>query len=308
MMHLTDSRVVFDELTHTYTLDGVMLSGITPIVGWLFPGTYKDIPETVLARAAEYGTLVHKSIELSDTLGIATDVNAEAYIKMRTEHGCGIVRNEYLVTDGERYASSIDLVMDSPDGVVLGDIKTTSQLHRDNVRVQLSLYAYLFEMQTTIKVSKLVAVWLPKPQYGTPDWVEVERIPSDVCAGIMAAYYDGGDPTPWRNAIGLADVPVKVDATLPIDMEKAEREIVAIEAQLKELKAKSDALRDGLLKTFEECGRTESYDGELVRISYKAASTRETFDTAAFKKAHPDLYKEFLKYSSVKSSLIIKVK
>lgn len=307
MITLNESRVRFDELTHTYELDGRMLSGITPVVGWLYPETYKDIPEAVLAKAAEYGTMVHKQIELADTLGVDTDENAQAYKTMRTAHGCNIIRNEYLVTDGEKYASSIDLVMTDATGIVLGDIKTTSQLHRDNVRVQLSLYAYLFElMNPTEKVTKLVAVWLPKPQYGRPEWVELDRIPVDWCEGVLNAYAEGAGPAPWREEIGIP-MPVKTDDTLPVDIREVEKEIANIEEQAKQLKAKSDELRAGLLRVFEE-NNVKKYDGEYLTITRKEASTREDFDKKAFQQAHPDMYAKFVKKTNVKSSLLIKVK
>lgn len=307
MIMLNESRVHFDELTHTYELDGRMLSGITPVVGWLFPETYKDIPEAVLAKAAEYGTMVHKQIELADTLGVDTDENARIYMEMRRLAGCIILRNEYLVTDGDKYASSIDLVMADATGVVLGDIKTTSQLHRDNVRVQLSLYAYLFElMNPSAKVTKLVAVWLPKPQYGRPEWVKLDRIPSGLCEWLLKAYDNGADPAPWRAEIGMP-MPVKADDTLPVDIREVEKEIANIEEQAKQLKAKSEELRAGLLRVFEE-NNVKKYDGEFLTITRKEASTREDFDKKAFQQAHPDMYAKFVKKINVKSSLLIKVK
>lgn len=307
MITLTDTRVRFDELTHTYELDGRMLSGITPVVGWLYPETYKDIPEAVLAKAAEYGTMIHKQIELADTLGVDTDENAQAYKTMRDANGCHTIRNEYLVTDGEKYASSIDLVMADATGIVLGDIKTTSQLHHDNVRVQLSLYAYLFElMNPTAKVTKLVAVWLPKPQYGRPEWVELDRIPVDWCEGVLNAYAEGADPAPWRAEIGIP-MPVKADDTLPVDIREVEKEIAHIEEQAKQLKAKSDELRAGLLRVFEE-NNVKKYDGEFLTITRKEASTREDFDKKAFQQKHPDIYAQFIKKTNIKSSLLIKVK
>lgn len=308
MITLNESRVHFDELTHTYELDGAMLSGITPVVGWLFPDTYKDIPGAVLAKAAEYGTMIHRYIEIFDQIGMVGDAEVvNAYDTMRHEHGCHTIRNEYLVTDGEKYASSIDLVMADGAGVVLGDIKTTSQLHRDNVRVQLSLYAYLFElMNPTAKVTKLVAVWLPKPQYGRPEWVELDRIPSDWCAGVLNAYAEGADPTPWREGVGMP-MPVKADNTLPVDIREVEKEIASIEEQAKQLKAKSEELRAGLLRVFEE-NNVKKYDGEYLTITRKEASTREDFDKKAFQQAHPDLYAQFVKKTNIKPSLLIKVK
>ena len=42
--NLVCSPVVFDNEHHTYTLDGHSLSGVTPIIAWLFPDTYKGTP------------------------------------------------------------------------------------------------------------------------------------------------------------------------------------------------------------------------------------------------------------------------
>ena len=77
-LDLVESRVVFDNEHHTYTLDGRELSGVTPIVKWLFPDTYKGIPQSVLDRAAEYGTLIHSKCELADSMGIVDDPLVQA--------------------------------------------------------------------------------------------------------------------------------------------------------------------------------------------------------------------------------------
>ena len=45
---LRESKVIFDPEKHEYTLNGRQLSGVTPIVAWLFPETYKGIPQQVL--------------------------------------------------------------------------------------------------------------------------------------------------------------------------------------------------------------------------------------------------------------------
>ena len=42
--NLVCSPVVFNNEHHTYTLNGHTLSGVTPIVAWLFPDTYQGIP------------------------------------------------------------------------------------------------------------------------------------------------------------------------------------------------------------------------------------------------------------------------
>ena len=55
MSNFKQSPVIFDEAAHTYTLNGVRLSGVTAIVKWMFPETYKDIPQSVLEKAADHG-------------------------------------------------------------------------------------------------------------------------------------------------------------------------------------------------------------------------------------------------------------
>ena len=67
---LKESPVVFNQEHHTYDLNGHELSGVTPIIAWLFPDTYKGIPQSVLDAAADYGTLIHEKCELLDSMGI----------------------------------------------------------------------------------------------------------------------------------------------------------------------------------------------------------------------------------------------
>jgi len=61
---LKKSAVVFDPTAHTYTLGDKRLGGVTAIVKWLFPDTYKDIPAHILNAAAEHGSLVHAKCRL----------------------------------------------------------------------------------------------------------------------------------------------------------------------------------------------------------------------------------------------------
>ena len=49
------------------------------------------------------------------------------------------------------------------------------------------------------------------------------------------------------------------------------------------------------------------FDGDGIKISYVAETTRETFDSKQFKADMPDLYNEYVKFSKVKSSVRIKV-
>ncbi|MDE6257297.1 MAG: hypothetical protein K2M53_02825, partial [Muribaculaceae bacterium] len=167
-IELKQSGVVFNEVDHTYTFLGSLLSGVTSLLHrTLFAGKYKGISAEVLAKAAAYGHNIHEQIELVDTLGVESQTPAvQAYLQMKADLNLTTLANEYLVSDEQYIASSIDIVFDD---LTLADIKTTSRLDMEYLSWQLSMYAYLFELQNPgLKVPRLLAIWLPKPQYGKP--------------------------------------------------------------------------------------------------------------------------------------------
>lgn len=173
MCKLNQSWVVFDEGTHTYTLNGKLLSGITGMLSrQLFPDKYKDIPEYILAKAAERGTAIHKDCEFADATGLPPQTTeGNNYLKLRD--GYKVLANEYTVSDNDYFASNIDCVWLKENEISLADIKTTSQLDEEYLSWQLSIYAYLFELQNPhLKVAHLFGCWL---RDDIAKLVEVER-------------------------------------------------------------------------------------------------------------------------------------
>ena len=53
----------FDDPTHTYRLDGLIIPSVSAILGPLSKAKYSGINERTLNRAADKGTAVHNSIE-----------------------------------------------------------------------------------------------------------------------------------------------------------------------------------------------------------------------------------------------------
>ena len=69
MIELVKSSVVFNEENHTYMLGEKQLQGITGMISrQLFPDKYKDVPDFVLKRAAEKGSLIHAQCQFADPL------------------------------------------------------------------------------------------------------------------------------------------------------------------------------------------------------------------------------------------------
>lgn len=313
MERLNESPVTFDSGKHTYTLNGVRLSGVTAIVKWMFPETYKDIPQSVLEKAAAHGTQVHTKCELYDSLGIGDDMpEVQDYIRLKEEQGLTTLVSEYLVDDGEHISSSIDKVfdVDASGCYPLGDLKTTSKVHRDNVTLQLSIYAYLFEKNNEgKKAGRLMCIWLPKKQYGDAAIIDLKRIPSDACEEIIAGYLAKEDPTPYRErwfGSGESTEVALVEEELPANLRDAEEEIIKIEMALKELEDKKGALKSGLYDLMVK-HNVKKWQSERLQLVRKLDGTREMLDSAKVKKNYPEIYEECKKISAVKGSLTIKV-
>ena len=313
-IELKKSPVIFDEAAHTYTLEGVRLSGVTAIVKWMFPDTYKDIPQSVLEKAAEHGSLIHKKCEQYDNCGFGDDLQeVREYVRLKAENGLTTLENEYLVDDGKDIASSIDVVFDKDESGMysLADIKTTSKIHKDNVTLQLSIYAYLFEKcNKGKKVGRLFVIWLPKEQYGKAELMELKRIGSADCKKIVKAYVAKEDATPYREKyFGGVEASTEIEPieeAMPANLKDAEDEIIKIETQLKQMEERKKELKEGLYELMVQ-HNVKKWQSKRLQIVRKLESTRESVDTAKVKKQYPEVYAECLKVSKVKGSITINI-
>lgn len=295
MITLNKSQVVFRELDHTYTLDGKSLSGVTSILNrQLFADKYSGISDEVLNKAAEYGKGVHESIELYDSLGIGEDEDAvKAYIKLCQKEGLTRLDNEYLISDNDYVASSIDVVFDDCS---LADIKTTSHLDEEYVSWQLSIYAYLFELQNPdLQANRLLAIWIPKARYGKPKVVEVPRKPVSEVVRLIEADKAGQQYVP--SIASTTEITIANDVV---------QEVIRIERELKELKDKQTELREGLLKQMQD-HNIKSFKTDGLSLTRKLATTKTSLDSKMLQEKYPEIYNECLKTSEVKESLLIKI-
>lgn len=292
-MKLTKSRVVFDSDKHTYTLDGKQLSGITSLLDrQLFKDKYSGIPEEILRKAAERGTLVHQCCEMADEGFPVTSKEALNYLALKAKHNLRIEESEYLVSDNKDYASCIDKVYRYDEDIFfLGDIKTTYRLNKEYVTWQLSIYAYLFERQNPgARVASIFAIWL---RGDTHQLVMLDRIPDSKIEMLLycdshGLQYEQGD-------------------TMPVVFNELEGLIVDVETQLKALTEQKKALTEGAMRAMVQAG-IYTWRGESVSITRKTASVRKSFDKDAFERDYPGVYEKYIKETPVSESLLIKIK
>lgn len=299
-MKLVKSKVRFDEEQHRYFLDGKELSGITgTLIKKAFPDTYKGIPDAVLAKAAERGSVVHQNLELFDTV-CNSDINimpsvlpeVKDYNEMLISYGLHHVDSEYLVSDNENFASAIDKVLaDNEGNIYLADIKTTATLHYDNVSLQLSIYAKWFEEQNPdLKVKEIVCMWFKN---GQSKFQPLPRVADWQIDDLINAYLADD-----------SDYQYKVE--VPEQFSALEQEYRLVSARMDALKIKQDDLKEQMMKMM-EANKQKSIKTNIGSYSYVAATTKKTFDTKLFKDTEPDHYEYYLKETTTKPSIRIKL-
>jgi len=306
MNELIQSAVVFNEEQHTYTLGDKQLSGITTIIKQLvFPDMYKGISQAVLNKAAERGTRIHNLIQMW-VMGILSNediAELQCFLDAFTAASLITHASEYLVSDNESVASSIDLVcLDAEGNFVLCDIKTTSVLHTEYLQWQLSIYAYLFEHQNPLlKVSGLKAVHIRDNKC---EIMDIERLPDEYVEALLNAYRSGAET--FDNPLHV--MPEGLDALLKAYAENEEflSYIDAVKSWYDERKKQ---LQEQIANTLKEKG-LEKIETEIAKVTIGKDSERQTFDLKKFMdspqyQSGPEVYKDFIKSSTTKGRITI---
>lgn len=299
---LKESGVEFNESTHQYFLEGKELQGITStLVHRAYPHDYDGVSEEKLAERAEYGHKVHDMLEFCITNGVDSQMPEwDMFKAIVEEHGLTIVRCEYIVTDFQRFASPIDLVMMDWEGkIYLVDLKTNYAPPIDKATIQLSWYKRQFEaMNRDLNVAGCAVIW----------------VRDDAKRGHLSGYYP---ITPWADEAldllidsELRDLPFDISQTygdLPARVYDVQQYLLQLEA---EVKAKTDELKqikDGLCQIMLE-RNIKSFTTSVLKMTTVAPKPRKTFDSKGFAKDHPDLYDQYMKESEVKPSVRITYK
>ncbi len=190
--HMSDS-VRFDEFTHTYYLGDKVIPSVTQILQEVFPDKYKGVPKDVLQKKAEYGTQVHKFIEIIETKkpkrplayikryykpDIYQIESIKQYLEIKKQKGISVLESEKKVVYKDLYAGTLDMVAKVNDKLTIVDIKTTSILDKEYVSWQTSLYEKAYK-----SVEELYVLWLPKGHLGKLE--KVERIDNELLEAVI---------------------------------------------------------------------------------------------------------------------------
>lgn len=134
----------FDD-THTYLVDGVLVSSITTILKSKFGNKYSGISKDTLERASELGTQMHLAIQEYEEKGIESDLKElRNYKFLKKQYQWECLNNEIpviLFSDDVPIACGRIDMIGKMDGKIGGfDFKRTSVLDKEYLAYQLNLY------------------------------------------------------------------------------------------------------------------------------------------------------------------------
>lgn len=291
MTKLNPIPVVFNQEDHTYTnIDKFCeLKGITStLIHRVFPDKYKGIPQAILNRAADRGTIVHEDLELVETIGIEpTTDEGKNYLKLKEKHGLNFLESEYTVSDLEHYATNIDAIYEVEDNVVdIADYKTTSKFDKESVSWQLSICAYFLEMNNPhVKVRNLYGIWL---RGDIAELIRVDRHANDEVQALIQA--------------DINDESYDFSPEFPDYIRENEIALYVLGKKINELTEEYNSIKSEVLNKMIE-NKDKSFDTGNLLITVLAPSIRTSFDSKKFMSEHGDIAKNYIKTSTTKESL-----
>ncbi len=291
-MELKKSKVQFNADSHTYFLGETQLSGITGMINnQLFPGSFDNIPKEILENARLRGTNGHNAIDLFLQTGVPSDIELiDGLRKFIEDNNVIPVETEYVVSDEVIFASPIDMV-DAEFN--LYDWKFTSVLNKSYLQWQLSLYAYLFELQNGFPPKKLYAVHIKDNVFTK---VPIERLSDDKLLRLMECELNG---TPYvQNELEAIDYQTLI---------LLENELLSQKAILSEIDERHSALKELVRAQMVNAG-VKSLDFDGLKITVVEDTTAKTFDAKRFKEENPELAADYERNSTRKGYLKLTIK
>ena len=187
--------VEFIEDGHIYLLDGVIIPSVSEILHFIFPDKYSNVPNYILNAKADYGSMIHETIERLENdlflpkLDYIQEASIEQYKKLKKQHKIKVITQEQMIHYQDKYCGRFDMIAEINEEYCLCDIKTTAELDQEYLSWQLSFYelAYMYMFGATY-FDKLYAIWLPKKGLGK--LVEIKRKSTQELKQKLEEFYE----------------------------------------------------------------------------------------------------------------------
>lgn len=179
---LPNGTLEFDNDSHTYLYEGIIVPSITQVMRLKFRGMYASVKPEILKASADHGTAVHSAIENWCKSELPSDLAELRHFQvLKKRYGFEVLKNEIpCVIKEPSVAGRIDLVLRDKEGrLALADIKTTASFEKEYVAYQLNLYKKGYEDTYGEEIQALYIVHVRS--YGGKNFRHFKEIPiSDI--------------------------------------------------------------------------------------------------------------------------------
>ena len=288
-------EIKFDENLHKYTVDGKEVISVTQLLQkHKITPSYDAVDKELLRVASERGTLIHEEVEKwieSGECGFTEEAERICdYLNSTADRDSQIISEKIVANDV--VAGRFDVLYTHAKKLVLTDIKTGNTKHLFGWSWQLSLYKYLYEKMYGQKIESLIVLWAKNDDMTVIpcDYVGDEKIEN-----LLKAEREGRL---------ISDVDLGVSEEELEDLTELMEKITVKEKELKLLKDMVDSVKTVLYGTMEKEG-IKTVDRGKLKITYVAPSCRTSVDSKKLEKEEPEIYKKYVKTTTVAGSIKI---
>lgn len=288
-------EVKFDENLHKYTVDGKEVISVTQLLQkHKITPSYDAVDKELLRVASERGTLIHEEVENwieSGECGFTEEAEQICDFLYKRADGNTKILSEQMVAN-DVVAGRFDILYTHAKKLVLADIKTGNAKHLFGWSWQLSLYKYLYEKMYGENIDSLEILWTHDEELTI---IHCAYVGDDKIENLLNAEREGRL---------ISDVDLGVSEEELEELEELMEEIKVKEDELKLMKEKVDKVKENLYGTMEKEG-IKTVDRGKLKITYVAPSTRVSVDSKKLQKEEPEIYKKYVKTTTVAGSIKI---
>ena len=288
-------EIKFDENLHKYTVDGKEVISVTQLLQkHKITPSYDAVDKELLRVASERGTLIHEEVEKwieSGECGFTEESETICdYLFARADENSEIMSEQMVAND--IVAGRFDVLYTHAKKLVLTDIKTGNTKHLFGWSWQLSLYKYLYEKMSGNKIDSLQILWA---RNGGMTVIHCDYVGDEKIENLLNAEREGRL---------ISDVDLGVSEEELEELEELMQEIKIKEDELNLMKEKVDSVKKVLYDTMGKEG-VKTVDRNKLKITYVAPSSRTSVDSKKLEKEEPEIYKKYVKTTTVAGSIKI---
>lgn len=288
-------EIKFDETLHKYTVDGKEVISVTQLLQkHRITPSYDAVDKELLRVASERGTLIHEEVEnwiKNGESGFTEEAERICdYLNSTADRDSQIISEQIVAND--IVAGRFDILFTYKKELVLADIKTGNSKHLYGWSWQLSLYKYLYERMYDKKIEHLGIIWVRENGMTV---MPCEYVGDDKIENLLNAEREGRL---------ISDVDLGVSEEELEELQELMEDIKYKEEELNLLKEKVDKVKETLYGTMEKEG-IKTVDRNKLKITYVAPSTRTSVDSKKLQKEEPEIYKKYVKTTTVAGSIKI---